>query len=72
MQIPQMATFRSNYLFGETFVTRMSYGCPKYFLIRYYGDRFDHDDAFDENENEDGDDVNGDDVDSDDDDLLKL
>ena len=70
MQIPQMATFRSNYLFGETFVTRISYGCPKYFLIRFYEDRFYHDDD-DYNGNEE-EEENGDNVNSDDDDFLKL
>ena len=65
-----MATFRSNYLFGETFVTRISYGCPKYFLIRFYEDLFDdEDDDYNRNGEEE---ENGDNVNSDDDDFLKL
>ena len=63
-----MATFRSNYLFGETFVTRISYGCPKYFLITFYEDHFDDDDdEYDDdyNGNEEEQEENGDNINSD-------
>ena len=59
---------RCNYFFGDTFVTFMSYGPPKDFIIKY------HEDGFGDDEDDDGDDDGGGDNDDDghDDDFVKL
>ena len=55
---------RSNYFFGDTFVTFVSYGSPKDFIIKCCEDGFDDDD--------DGDDYDDDGDDDDDGDFVKL